>query len=358
MATNTSLVYRYHGGRKRNIKYDFSVNVNPLGPPKIVYEVIKKNLDLIRYYPEETSWTLKKIYAKKWKLKPENIIIGNGASELIFLYINMLSPDRIIVPIPSFSEYYIASSLKERELIMPMYIEKGADFLPSIENILAAISPFSLLIIGNPNNPTGTLYQKEELLEIIKHAKEKDAHVFIDESFIDFVDKRYDIYEFINMYTNLFILKSFTKIFSIPGIRFGIGIGSEKIIEQLEERRDPWSVNIFAQHLGGYLIREDKFIEETKKFIHKEREFIYKHLSTNSQLKIYNTYANFYLLKFLKISSKETIDFLLKNDIYVRNASNFIGLSDKFIRVAIKTRRENKLFLRYIKSFIENLHFS
>ncbi len=356
MVYNIPIEYRYHGGRKKGIKYDFSVNVNPFGPPEIVHKIMKENIDLIRFYPEEESKYLKKLYANKWGLEPENIIFGNGASELIFLYINTLSPKKIIIPIPSFSEYYIASTLRKREIFMPMYREKKEIFLPPIEKILRAITPDTLIIIGNPNNPTGTLYREEEILTLLEYAKKKDAYLFIDEAFIDFVDNTSSSHRLILLYPNLFLLRSFTKIFTIPGIRLGMGIGNKEILKRLELSRDPWSVNIFSQYIGRYLIEEEEFIKKTKKLLSIEREFIYKNFSLYDQLKIYKTYANFYLLKFLKVSTLEVMNFLLKNNIYVRDVSNFIGLSDRFIRVAIKTRRENELFIKCIKTFIDNLH--
>ncbi len=355
MVSEEILIYRKHGGRIKEIKYDFSVNTNPLGPPPIVYKILKDNLNLIKYYPEEESKSLKLLYGEKHGINPSDIIIGNGASELIFLFISTIKPKRIILPVPSFSEYYIASSTIKRELIMPLYIKQKEKFSPPLGRIIESISPGSLLIIGHPNNPTGMIYNKDEIIEIAERSLSMKGYVMIDEAFADFSEEIYLAENLIEKYPNLFILRSFTKIFSIPGIRLGLGIGNPFIIKKMESRRDPWSVNIFAQLIGEKLLYEEEFIEETKRYITKERNFIYEYLKGIKAIEVFDSHTNFYLLRFPNTSSKEVIKFLMENDIYVRNGSDFIGLQDGFIRIAIKTQDENKLLLNCIKIFLNNL---
>lgn len=349
--------YRFHGGRvKSGIKLDFSINTNPLGPPPIVYRLIENNLNLIKYYPEEESLSIKSLYAKKRNIGASNIIFGNGAAELLFLFINTLRPQKIIIPSPSFSEYYIASSCITENIVLPLYILKKDEFILPLDKLNEYIDENTLVIIGNPNNPTGTLFCKHELLELLKFLNKKKSYLLVDEAFMDFVQREEStsLIPHIREYNNLFILRSFTKIFNIPGIRLGMGIGNPDIIGKLEQRRDPWSVNIFAQIIAENLINMEKFIINTKNYIDIERKYLYKILNKNLRkrsVKIFKTCSNFYLLKF-PFSSQIILDFLIKKKIYVRDASNFYGLEDGFIRLAIKKREENLELVRELEKII------
>ncbi len=352
---------RFHGGRLKNtIRLDFSVNTNPLGPPFKIYNLIKENLELIKYYPEEESLSLKYLYGQKWNINFDNLIFGNGAAELIFLYLNAIKPKRIVIPMPSFSEYYIAAYSITDDIVLPLYKLKENEFILSLNDVYDNIIENTLVIIGNPNNPTGSLFKIDDLLRLLEYLKKKESYLLVDEAFMDFVikEKNTSLVPWIKKFDNLFIVKSFTKVFSIPGIRLGVGIGPPKTIKNLENKRDPWSVNIFAQVIAKNLINMDKFILKTQKYIIQEQKFLYRLFRDNfnrRNLQIFKTETNFYLVKF-PLSSNTILDFLLKKGIYARDASNFYGLSDGFIRFAIKTREENLELFNELKILLNNLH--
>ena len=352
---------RFHGGRLKSlIKLDFSVNTNPLGPPLEIYNLIKENLGLIKYYPEEESLSLKYLYSQKWGVNFDNLIFGNGAVELIFLYLNALKPKKVIIPMPSFSEYYIAAYSITNNIVLPLYRSKEDKFTLSFNDIYDNITKDTLVIIGNPNNPTGALFKIDDLLKLLKYLKEEKSYLLIDEAFMDFVikEKKTSLIPWIKKFDNLFIVRSFTKIFSIPGIRLGAGIGSPETIENLENRRDPWSVNVFAQVIAKNLINMDNFVLKTQKYITQEQKFLHKLFKSNLEkrnVQIFKTETNFYLVKF-PLPSNTILDFLFKKEMYARDASNFYGLSDGFIRFAIKKRKENMQLFNELKILLNNLH--
>jgi threonine-phosphate decarboxylase len=151
------------------------------------------------------------------------------------------------------------------------------------------------------------------------------------------------------------VLRSITKLYGLPGLRLGFGVGAKRLIANLEKFKQPWSVNIFAQAIGNNFLRDKEFIERSKKYLLRERSYLYRELSSIRQLKVYSSHANFLLLRILSnMSSGEMQKRLLKKGILIRDCSNFRNLNDKFIRVAVKKRKDNSLLVEVLKSVLDN----
>ncbi len=335
---------------------DFSANINFMGPPIAIKGLLRKKWQLITRYPEPQAMAFKKELAEQLNIQPQNIIIGNGAVEIIYQLLHILQPGVCLIPAPSFSEYeYAVRSIKKD--IKRIYLQEDNNFRINIDEYINNFKNVDIAFICNPHNPTGMILKKDKIMEIIKAACEDNVWLIIDESFIDFVikSKDYTIIDNIKKYNNLFLIRSLTKFFAIPGLRLGYGIGPEKLIEEMEMRRDPWSVNILAQEAGKIAIKDKEYIRDTKIVNKKERNYFYKELKKIKNIKVFKPAANFIFIKILnKLTTRELIDIMAMSGILVRDCNSYCGLNNKYIRVAVKSRKENKKLLTVLNNVINN----
>lgn len=338
-----------HGGlysisNPRDDILDFSSNVNPLGPSPNVIKIIKENLDSLAIYPDSESLILKKNIQKYTKIPISQIVIGNGATEIIYNFCKAFfsSKTHVLIPIPTFGEYEAAAKLAgaKVDFFKTMNLKKD------LNNFISQLPKNGCVFICNPNNPTGFLLVKKELKKIIIAAKEKNTLVFLDECFIELVPEQDEsIISLIKNHENLFILRSFTKSYGLAGIRIGYGLGSKKIISILNQIKIPWNVSGLAQQAASAAILTPKYLEKTKKLIKMESNFLKKKISTLKNFELYDSKTNFILIK-SKIKSSIIQKKLLKNKILIRDCSSFRGLDDFHIRIAVKTRPENLKLIR------------
>lgn len=338
---------------KENI-IDFSANINFVGPPPDVYSRLKKELESITRYPEVDSKTLKKKLAKKYGFEKDNYIIGNGAVELIYILAKILKPKQSLVYAPTFSEYEKALKAVDSQ-INYHYLKKENKFKLDIEELKTDLTDeIDLFFLCNPNNPTGNFISKENVKQILKHNENHNIFTVIDEAFVDFLGRNISAISLLKKYENLFILRSLTKFFAIPGLRLGFGIGKQRLIDKMNGYKDPWNVNILAQKAGEVILNQDEYIKLTKKAIYKEKLFLYKELKKFINIEVYYPNANYIFidLKESDFSSTEVYEKLAKEGILIRNCSNYKGLDENYIRIAVKGREDNKKLLDKLKSFL------
>lgn len=335
----------------QNLLLDFSANINPFGLDKKIISTLADNIINIKDYPEPDSESLQLIAQEKFNIKKDNFIFGNGATELLFLLLNYLSPKKVFIPAPSFSEYEIASKAAGADV---EYFKLINNFQNLDLSFLKKISQGDVVFICNPNNPTGTFLKKEILDEILTEINKKKAYLFLDESFNDFIEDEewYTYRNQIKKENNLFILYSLTKIYGIPGLRLGMLFGQPSIIETLYSRKDPWNVNIIAQKAGDLLLRNSDYVLETKTYFKIERKRMVEELLKISQIKVYKPSANFIFIEIINGSTVEELqEYLIKEKIMIRNCSNYPELNNKFFRIAIKESLENDFLCLQIKKF-------
>ncbi|MGB9779787.1 threonine-phosphate decarboxylase CobD [Caldanaerobacter sp.] len=338
-----------HGGNiydyQREV-IDFSSNINPLGPPSWIWQVIKE-VDLSKY-PDVKYRNLKESIAEYVGYDKENIIVGNGAAELIHLFVRAFKLKRPLIPSPSFLEYERAVKLNGGE---PVYLklEEEEGFRVNFAKVLSKIEEADGLILGNPNNPTGQGIIREEIGILLKKAELMDIPVLIDEAFIEFMKdyKKYEALPLVKKHNKLFIVRAVTKFFGMPGVRLGYGIGAPSLIQKLEEYKEPWTVNAFAEAVGRLLFKDKEYIEKTREYVNEEIERMLFELRSIDYLVAFDTKVNFILLKLRDGNVDEVKGKLLKEGILIRDASNFRYLDKKFFRVAVKKREEN---LRLVES--------
>ena len=206
-------------------------------------------------------------------IESENIIAGNGATEVLFLYIKALKPKKVLIAAPTFAEYERAVKNAECEIDF-FELKEEDNFILNKDEFIQKAKNYNLAVICNPNNPTGKFISKEIIFEINENLKKSGTKLFIDECFIEFISGWKEKTSALFKSENIFILRALTKFFALPGLRFGYGICfDKKIIEKINEIREPWSVNGFADLAGKVILNDIEYIKNTEKWILEERKY-------------------------------------------------------------------------------------
>ena len=386
----------FHGGniykifREKNIKeiLDYSSNINPYGIPESLKKRITENLEILERYPDPDYIELRQKLAHLNKVDISNIILGNGATEIIFLFMKVINPKKILIAAPTFGEYERAVKATERvenssilgdsnkkkddenscgkQKIKIEYFElkESDDFKLNIHNLKNELEKkYDLLIICNPNNPTGKFLKLDETEEILRECNKYNTKLFIDEAFIDFLKDgmKESIINTKEDKQNLFVTRAFTKFFAIPGLRLGYGIYFDKNLEkEISEKKEPWSVNNIAEIAGLTVLDDTKYIEETLKWIAEEKTYVYEKLNEINGIKPYKTEVNFITGKIDEKLFSEGLNVkilrekMLEQGILIRDASNFKFLDERFFRLAIKDRKNNDRVIETLKKIFDD----
>lgn len=335
-----------YGFSKEDIM-DFSSNINPFGSSKLAKEYIVNNIDKVSVYPDPEYLELKTSISNYCNCSIDNILLGSGATELISSFIKTINPKKALILSPAYSEY-------EKELskikcnITKYFSKKEYNFTINIDNLIEIINKnnYELIIICNPNNPTGFTFSKNEIEKILNNT---NSFVMVDETYIEFTNTSiYSSTSLVDKYDNLFVIRGTSKFFSTPGIRLGYGlISNYKVMYEMNSNLDLWNINIFASMMGEVMFNDNKFIENTYSLMTKERDYLVNELSKFTDLKIYNSQGNFILceIKSKSITAKEVREKLIPKRIIIRDCVSFDGLDEYFFRVCILKPEENKLLI-------------
>ncbi|OQX21336.1 MAG: histidinol-phosphate transaminase [Candidatus Altiarchaeales archaeon A3] len=335
---------------------DFASNSNPCGASKKAVDAIRNNLDRISMYPDSDCVELCKEFAKYNNVCSENIIAGNGASEVIRLFCEVFlnKSDSVLIPSPVFSGFEANARLFCGE-IKYLLLNSCDDFKINADEVLGEINRvknrIKVVFLCSPNNPSGQFIPKESILKILKEAPE--TYVFLDESFIEFSEMDSMSSE-VEKHGNLFVLRSMTKFFALAGLRVGCGVGNKNLIEILRGAKLEWNVNFPGQVAAVESLKDKEYIENSKFLIKKEKQNLFNGLSLINKLRVYPSYTNFFLVDIEKtgLKSGEMKSMLLKKNILIRDCSNFRGLSENYIRICTRTKKENEKLLDAIKEII------
>jgi len=341
----------FHGGNHREVarRYglspneilDFSANINPWANSLGIEKIVRANLKEIYHYPDPQCTELIKQISQYLGVGRGNILAGNGSTELMYLAARALLPRRALIFAPTFFEYERAIKACGGEPKF-LFLKESQGFSINIQKIIRAIKDVEAVFICNPNNPTGTFFPEEELLELVKITEERKIYLILDESYLDFKHSGESLVREAQKANYLLVLRSFTKFFALAGLRLGYGVGGGHLIEKLVGLKEPWTVNCLAQAVGAYLLRHEENIKKIREAVRKETEFLFGELSQIGGLKPYPPEANFILVRIeTELSSLKLQEDLAKKGILIRDCSNFTGLNDKFFRVAVRKREEN-----------------
>lgn len=345
-------------GISKNEIIDFSGNINPLGFPKTAEKALAENLNIISTYPDKKYTTLRQAIAKYTGASTEHIVVGNGSTELISTFIQTVHAKKSIIIGPSYSEYEREVTLCGGSFTYFPLKEEDNFCIKLPELITALTAEIGMLVICNPNNPTGSAFTTQQLDEVLKHCKKIGASVMIDETYIEFSDNLDEIcaVPLVKKYDNLFVVRGTSKFFAAPGIRLGYGVSSSQgFLDRLKTNQDPWSVNSLAAFAGEKIFEDTAFHSATQKLISEERKKAFAELATWKNVKAFPSSANFILVKLLtdKITAGMLFEKLIQKKMLIRDASTFTFLDETYLRFCILSPENNTALLEELKLWIE-----
>ena len=346
-----------HGGDiyRNYVKSDFSVNINPLGIPEEVKTALNNAVAMCGRYPDPEAEALKRAVAAMLAVPEEYFLFGNGASELFMAIMHGIKPKKTVIPVPSFYGYEYAAEAVGGEIVY--YEMRREDAFGLTQDFYSVLTEdVELLFLANPNNPTGKLMRKEEIIRILEYCKDRGIYVVLDECFIEFCGRKTSMISEYARFDNLILVRAFTKIFSIPGVRLGYLVCSDSaLLRRIKRQLPEWNLSVFAQEAGRVCAGQADFIAETESYIRREREYLVSGLRDKGYT-VYPSEANFVLIcreEALREEWREKLyDKLLAKGILIRDCENFRGLGRGYYRIAVKSRAENDILLNMIATEI------
>lgn len=342
-------IEKIYGISKENI-INFAANVNPLGESDKLKDALYKRIDAITQYPDREYTSLRKAIAKYCQCDYNDVVVGNGCTELISLFIQVTSPKQTLLIVPTYSEYERDLKLNGSKVCY-FNLEENDDFRINTDNFLKNITPETdLIIICNPNNPTAGIIFPDELRTILTHCKNTNTYVMIDETYIEFstnVDEISAI-SLCHEFDNLIVLRGTSKFFATPGLRLGYAVTSNAPIKnEINTNKNPWMINSLAVVAGETMFADNEYIEKTRNLILSERNRLSDKLSQSGRYKVYPSHSNFLLLKILdeSVTSSYLFDKAIRRNLMIRDCSTFEGFKERFIRICIMNISDNDKLL-------------
>jgi len=323
---------------------DFSASINPLGPAPAVRSAIIAAIDQVAHYPDSGATELQEALAVTHGLAPEQIAVGNGSTELIYLLPRLLQTPRwrrALIVAPPFAEY--AQALQRDGWHVDYFMLDATDgFALQLDRLQHRLQAgYDLLVLANPGNPTGRLYPQSEIDRLAAAAVAANVLPVVDEAFMDFCPTASAI-PLIRKYPQLVILRSLTKFHAIPGLRLGFAVAAPAVAARLAQLREPWSINVLAQAAGLAALGTSDHHADTLSLIERERTSLASSLAALPGVTVFPGAANYLLLQLPAGQSGRTLARTLEEQrILVRPCGLFPGLDDSFIRVAVRTAADN-----------------
>jgi cobyric acid synthase CobQ/L-threonine-O-3-phosphate decarboxylase len=348
-----------HGGNIRKLAkassrsekeiLDFSANINPLGPPEWLRPLISSQVSSLAHYPDPDCSLLATSIATRYSVREEEVLVGNGSTEIIYSLPRALAVTHAIIPVPSYADYACAVELAGKT-VEKIFLKEDEAFKLDLSTLDSKLFGDELVFIGQPNNPTGFFVDSTALRALVlRHPSTVFA---IDEAFLDFVEGSDSLTR--NRPSNVIVLHSFTKFYAIPGLRLGCAIAEPDIIQEMRKIILPWSVNTIAQAVGQRALQDHSYAMRTKEFVREQREFLLEELHSLPGLFVYPGKANFLLVRIDRkdIDAPTLAQQMLSSGIAIRVCDNFDGLDARFFRVAVRTEAENLQLLAALRKVL------
>lgn len=340
-----------HGGEiyGQHYKLDYSVNVNCMGTPASVVEAAARGAALSAQYPDVSCRELRSALAAFLSVKEDQIVFGNGAADVIFSAILAIKPKTVLVPAPTFAEYEQAAKVVDARM-MYYPLKEELEFRVD-EGFLEALTPkVDMVFLCNPNNPTGQLLEKEQLLKILEKCRENNIFLVVDECFNEFLEdpKACTLIGELENYPNLMILKAFTKVYAMAGLRLGYGLcASRSFMKKMAECNQPWAVSIPAQFAGVAALKETAFVAESMKLLRRESIFLKSELSRLG-FRVFDSQANYIFFK----AAPDLKQACGERGILIRDCSNYVGLAPGYFRISVKRHEENLELIQVLEEIV------
>lgn len=345
-----------HGGNRYRVpvQYDFSANINPLGMPESAKRAFAGMTDLLEYYPDPGCYLLREAIGEWEQVPAEWILTGNGAVELIYGLVYAVKPKKALIVEPSFSEY--EKALRNVDCEIRYHKLEEADGFRLKEEILGAITEETdLLFLCNPNNPTGQTISEELLPAIAGRCEQNHTLLVVDECFLPFLckEKERTMKPYLGRCSFLAVLRAFTKVFAMPGVRLGYLLsGNDVLLEKVKKFLPEWNTSQVAQIVGREAVKEKGYLTRTRKLLEKERSFLQQELKDNPLIeRWYGGEADFFFLKGYDLLYEK----LLEQGILIRDCSNFPTLQKGYYRIAVRTHQENRQLVNVMQKLAEEI---
>jgi threonine-phosphate decarboxylase len=334
---------------------DFSSSINPLGPPASARKAFRRGYTEVSRYPDPYGEELKAALAKRHRMKPTEILVGNGSTQLVYLLCFALRPRKALVVAPAFSEHANALILAGAKVrFLPLTL--NGDFSFSAEDFLAAWAKADdMAFLTTPNSVTGRLISRAEIEKIARIALSSRRFLVIDEAFIDFVEGE-SVKQLVRDNPYLIILRSLTKYYALPGLRLGYLLAHSRTVARLACYLEPWSVNGPAQRVALACLADERFGLKTARWLQREKNFLAQALVELKGFAPYPSSTNFLLVRIANgTGALELRSFLLKKKILIRACNSFAGLGSNHFRVAVRRRQDNRLLLNALREWTAGL---
>jgi threonine-phosphate decarboxylase len=337
---------------------DFSGPINFLGPSPKAVEAVRQYAKLIRFYPDPNPVEFRAEIAKYvgHGVDAANVILGNGSIELIYMITEVFPCGfKAVIPVPSFSEYEKAALRVGGE---PIFVRLPDNFALDVESVKKAVTKDTRIVsVCNPHSPSGTLYSRDTILDLVEFCRKKDVIISVDENYIEFAKKGQEttMAGYVKKYENLFVIRSVTKFYGMPGIRLGYGMATESLIDALQTVRQPWSINSLAGYATLAAFKDTEFIENTRRTIAKERARFAKMLSEIGDLHVFPSETNFLLVKILnpKFTSTALKEQMAEEGLLIRDCNTFVGLDDSYFRVTVRSPEDNLRLVQALSAVLK-----
>lgn len=339
-----------HGGDiySQPVQADFSANVSPLGLPDGVRQALMESLDGWSAYPDPQCRELVHAIAKKEQVPADWVVCGNGAADLIYRLVHVVSPGRALLAVPCFSEY--EKALEEVDAEVCHYIRRKETGFALKEDFLTRIEQehgLQMIFLCQPNNPTGDVIQPALLAQIISTCEKRQIVLVLDECFLEFLPE-YESYHVKPETACVVILKAFTKLYAMAGLRLGYTLCSDMALNaRLRQYGSCWNVSVPAQIAGVAALQETAYVDRVRRLVAEERDFLGRELQKLG-FTVHPSGANFLFF----YSDTPLKDRLLEKGIAIRDCANYRGLEEGYYRVAVRTRVENQMLIRALRESI------
>lgn len=329
-------------GRDESSIIDFSASINPMGMSPAAREAIINSMDSVQSYPDPEMPGLISALSAFHGIPPENLLAGNGSTELIYLIPRVLKPQKALIVAPAFSEY--GAALKNAgSKVDYVELEMRDDFQPRIKSILDRLDGgYDMLWIANPGNPVGNVVPRQDMVRLVSEAERKGVFVVVDEAFIDFSEAD-SVKDRALSSEKLIVLRSLTKFYAIAGLRVGYLFGSEARVAEIDSQKEPWSVNCLGEAAAVASLQDEDYRQATLALIRAERDFMFEAIDNIPLMRPFRPYANYIFVRLdSDMKASELCERMLKEEgLLVRDCSNFQGLDYRYMRVAVRKRAEN-----------------
>ncbi len=329
---------------------DFSANLNPLGPPIQMESSFMDLFSSLKSYPDPDYRELTETLASYEGMDHEQVLVTNGGAEAIFLVAQHFKGQKALIVQPAFLEYERACILNDIE-VENVFLQ-GEEFAFPLDEVMQRMKAVQVVFVCRPNNPTGTVVSKTDLLQLFETGERCGTTIVIDEAFVHFLPDHEKLTKMAERFSNVILLRSLTKIYTLPGVRIGYCLAREDVIQQLRNLQIPWSVNALAAAVVPHLLENDSFINETREWLNFELDWM-KHELSKLNFLYSPSQVNFYLLKDPHHDTDELFSYLAKNRIIARHTHNFKGLNGNYLRFALRNSEDNRYLIRTLKRWRE-----